>query len=769
MNRRSVFCLLFYVLCALWLLPKLPAALQTDMAAMLPEHAADPVRMAADALQNRELNGQIVLAAGADDADAAFQAAAKTAELWRQSGLFAQVDAAVQPDLAALRAEVKRFGVARLPEAQADLLRRNTYGYFVQRAEDALNPFSGSLLPLEQDWLGFGRFFHAGTDKLQWQPQNGMLYSEYNGKTWVWLRARLPERPPEAAALLQLLTDSQTAAAREGAELLGGGGALFAARAKVQAESESLMMSAAGVVLTFGLLLAVFRSLRVLALLLPVAAGVLTGLAATVAVFGHIHVLTLAAGSSLLGVLVDFPLHWLAPALFGGWQARAAMRRCRPVFALSLAVTAGGYLLLWFTPLPVLRQTAVFSAAALLGAFAATWWLLPPLFERYRAPVLPVRVRTAARCAARAGKRLRVAAALAAAVLLAGLAKLDTRDDIRNWLPPAPDLLAQARRIAAIGGTDGGGRVVLVQSPNADMLLLANRALAAGLQKHAGVKAEQIQSLNQAVLPENEQMKVRKTLYFNVIGSYYSYEPLLRQIGATYESVSAEVIEILGKGMVHSGSLPLAEVLRADGMAAWRGLYVGEADGQHAALMRLNGLDEAAWQRVAAYLEQAVCTEYGCARVIDQRQELNARFADTRDRALWLKVLSLALAWAVLWRLFGMRRGGLMIGLPVLSALLSAAVLGWLGVTLGLFALFGLLLVTAVGADYAVYALTAPEPRAARIAAVSLAAATTAVSFGLLALSGTPALAAFGLTVAAGCLFNWLGAVCLCGLEFQAA
>ena len=46
--------------------------------------------------------------------------------------------------------------------------------------------------------------------------------------------------------------------------------------------------------------------------ILPILIGMLSGVVATVWGFGQIHILTLVIGTSLVGVLIDFPLHWLA-------------------------------------------------------------------------------------------------------------------------------------------------------------------------------------------------------------------------------------------------------------------------------------------------------------------------------------------------------------------------------------------------------------------------------------------------------------------------
>ena len=71
-------------------------------------------------------------------------------------------------------------------------------------------------------------------------------------------------------------------------------------------------------------------------------------------------------------------------------------------------------------------------------------------------------------------------------------------------------------------------------------------------------------------------------------------------------------------------------------------------------------------------------------------------------------------------------------------------------------------LVSAIGVDYAVYAATAHHSAPAKLGGMLLAAATTAISFALLAISSTPAVAAFGMTVTIGVAFNiWLAGTLL--------
>src|SRR5690606_27067188 len=117
----------------------------------------------------------------------------------------------------------------------------------------------------------------------------------------------------------------------------------------------------------------------------PVVVGMLTGFVACVALFGSIHALTMVVGASLIGVVIDYPMHWLGKSYgMTPWQAWPAMRRVRTGLTLSLATSLIGYLALAFTPFPALTQTAVFSVAGLLGAYACTVCLLPAWFRNWQ-------------------------------------------------------------------------------------------------------------------------------------------------------------------------------------------------------------------------------------------------------------------------------------------------------------------------------------------------------------------------------------------------
>ena len=518
-------------------------------------------------------------------------------------------------------------------------------------------------------------------------------------------------------------------------------------------------MSMVGTLATFALLLWVFRSARVFWLALPLAAGMLTGLTAALAVFGEVHILTIVIGTSLVGMLVDFPLHWLAPSVFRQpenekWSSESAMKHVLPSFAVSLLITVLGYALLWFTPLTVLRQTAVFSGFALLGAFGATVLWLPPLFRRYQAKTVPFAKLTERllRLKGRLNKRLhkRGWLALGGIFLAVGLWRSDWHDDIRQWVNMPSEMLAQVQRIGELSGTDFGGRYIVAEAASEDALLAKNAELARALQPLvAQGKLGGFQSLDQFVAPVSEQEKLQNRLR-ELAGQPENWQPLA-DIGIPRQTIHDALIQA-----ADTPPLTLSGSLKTQLAQAWQPLYLGEvAHGRYAAVVRLNGVTDEAAVRTAAL---------GIAGThwADKRAHLNDLFHHTRNQAAWLKLASYALAWLLLWRMFGAKRGSKILAVPLAAAVCTVAALGWLGIPVSLFAMFGLLLVSAIGVDYAVYAVTAKHTAAARLGGMLLAAATTALSFALLAFSSTPAVAAFGLTVTIGVGFNlWLAGALL--------
>ncbi|MEG1077940.1 MAG: MMPL family transporter [Pseudomonas sp.] len=729
------------------------APLSADLMTLVPGATQDPLVQRAEQRMQEPLNRQMLVLVGHPRREQAIALAQHLGEQWQASGLFERVQWSVQSDLQAVRAQLLQGRLAMLSRADRTALIGDPQAFIEQRVQSLYDPFSGfSLVPSQDDWLGLtGRIQNSQPRPamVQLDTASGALLAEADGQFWVLLRARTlgnafdMQLPLQVAALLD---NSRQQASQAGAQLLAASGLLYAANGQRQASQEITWVGGGATLGILLLLLLAFRRLRVLLAFVPVLIGMLFGAAACVALFGQMHVMTLVLGSSLIGVAVDYPLHYLSKSWsLRPWHAWPALRLTLPGLSLSLVTSCIGYLALAFTPFPALTQIAVFSAAGLLGAYLSAVCLLPALLKgtSLQPAQWPLTVaQWLMDLRSKLLARIPSPALLGLLTLFcgAGLWQLDSRNDIRQWINSSPQLLDEAQSVARITGYQPTSQFYLVRADDQTQLLDRLQALGARLDEL--VKTDKLKgymALSQLVASALEQQQLRDAL----ARLPEHWQPLLA-LGVPHSALQAELTQLQALP-----SLDIDNVLSGPLGEPWRPLWLG-TDGQGvAAIVSLQGLnDPALLQQQADGLEGV--------QLVDRLGDLNRVFAATQVSAAELKLLSCALIVVLLILPFGMSGALRIVALPLLAALCSLASLGWLGQPLTLFSLFGLLLVTAISVDYAILMHEQIGGAAVSLLGTLLAATTTWLSFGLLAVSSTPAVSNFGLAVSLGLVFSFI-------------
>ena len=729
------------------------APLSANLMALVPGDAPDALQLRAEQRMQEPLNREMLVLVGSADRQQAINMAQQLGEQWQASGLFEQVQWNLQADLPALREQLLRGRLAMLSAADREQLIAHPDAFIEQRVQALFDPFTGfSLVPSQDDWLGLtGRIQNSQPQRgaVQLDIGSGALMAHADGKQWVLLRARTQGNafdltlPMQVAALLE---QSRAQAATQQVELLAASGLLYAASGQQQASREITWVGGGATVGILLLLLLAFRRWRVLLAFVPVLVGMLFGAVACVAFFGSMHVMTLVLGSSLIGVAVDYPLHYLSKSWsLKPWRSWPALRLTLPGLSLSLATSCIGYLALAFTPFPALTQIAIFSAAGLVGAYLSAVCLLPALLNGVvlRPAQWPLNVAQFLLNARQALLKKVPTPALLALLLMfcaAGLWQLNSKNDIRQWVSAPPQLMTQAQAIARITGYQPTSQFFLVRADSEQQLLERHAALSERLDALIGKGTLQgYLALNQLVSPPREQQRLRAAL--NALPRHW--QPLLA-LGVPLPALQNELAQLqaLPEQRIDAAlNGPLAE--------PWRLLWLGrDADGV-AAMVSLQGLNDASLLR-----EQA--RDLPGVELVDRLGDLNSVFAATQISAAELKLLSCALIVLLLIAPFGLGGAVRIVALPLLAALCSLASLGWLGQPLTLFSLFGLLLVTAISVDYAILMREHIGGAAVSLLGTLLAALTTWLSFGLLAVSSTPAVSNFGLSVSLGLAFSFI-------------
>ena len=728
--------------------------LSANLMELVPGTAPDALESRAEQRMQEPLNREMLVLVGHADRQQAVAMAQQLGEQWQASGLFEKVQWNLQADLPALRTQLLQGRLAMLSFEDRQQLIEHPDAFIQQRVQGLFDPFTGfSLVPSQEDWLGLtGRIQNSQPQHgaVQLDIGSGALVADTDGISWVLLRARTTGNAFDMKLPLQvaeLLQSSRAEAAQAKVQLLAASGLLYAANGQQQATREMTWVGGGATIGILLLLLLAFRRWRVLLAFVPVLVGMLFGAVACVALFGHMHVMTLVLGSSLIGVAVDYPLHYLSKSWsLKPWRSWPALRLTLPGLTLSLITSCIGYLALAWTPFPALTQIAVFSAAGLIGAYLCAVCLLPALLKgvQLRPAQWPLRVcESLLLCREALLKRASTPVLLAVLVAfcVAGLLQLDSKNDIRQWVGAPQQLTDEAQTIARITGYQPTSQFFLVRAADQQQLLERQNALSERLDQLVNLeKLQGYLSLNQLVSPPSEQVQVREAL--NKLAQHW--QPLL-DLGVPVAALQAELESLR--------ALPIQDVdtaLRGPLAEPYRALWLGSTDdGGVAAMVSLQGLNNPALLQVQALDLPGV-------ELVDRLGELNSVFAATQISAAKLKLASCVLIVLVLILPFGLGGALRIVTLPLLAAVCSLASLGWLGQPLTLFSLFGLLLVTAISVDYAILMREQVGGAAVSLLGTLLAALTTWLSFGLLAVSSTPAVSNFGLSVSLGLVFSFM-------------
>ena len=643
-----------------------------------------------------------------------------------------------------------------------------------------------------------------------------------------------------AAPAVSGASAAAAAPALAGLALQISGPPVFAVQSRARIETEVRQLAIAGTVLMGALLLLAFGSVAALVVaFLPVASGVVAGIVAVSLAFGTVHGLTLGFGSTLIGEAVDYAIYFLiqargagpgaaAGAAAGGAAGMAAgmatpqhapgtgfrrwQRQAWPTVRLGLLTSVCGFAALLFSGFPGLAQLGVFSIAGLLAAALATRWVLPALMPDGAAGTAARR--RLGRVTARAVRGLPRWRAMCWLLGAASLALLLWQrgalwqGDLASLSPVPRAALALDAELRTDLAASDARTLVVVQGADAQAALRA--AERAGHRLDALVASGQLagydsparflpslatQQARLASLPDAATLQAR-------LAQALEGSPLAAARLAPFvaEASAAHTLPLLDRAALAGSPLaPLADALL---VPRRRGVAGPPGPPDEHGWLALLALQPGA-QPLQADAVRAALAGLPEAQVIDIKAELDRLYQGYLAQALWQSALGALAVVALLAAALRSGRRLLAVCQPlVLAVLITLAGLSLAGVTLGILHLVGLLLVVAVGSNYALFfdqffgPGRAPGPASAGggagvgagvgadvgadgaagdaadgaagdtaaapaadddwLASLLLANLTTVASFGLIAGSQIPALSAIGQVVAPGALLALL-------------
>jgi predicted exporter len=557
-------------------------------------------------------------------------------------------------------------------------------------------------------------------------------------------------------------------------ELRRSGPGVFAVASRAGIERAVVRLSIASSALIVLILLTVYRSLPALLLgLLPVATGALVGIAAVALIFGAVHGITLGFGVTLIGESVDYSIYFFVQSARGEAGAASWQRRLWPTMRLGMLTSVCGFASLLPSGFPGLAQLGAYSISGLLAAAAVTRFVLPELLPRRFAirDLAPLGARMTAwmeparRARARVPWALAlVLAGIALGVLLTARTTLWNRDLSRlSTASPAQDRIDAELR-ADLGAPDSLDLVVISGASVEAVLRGAERtALALAPLTDAHVIGGIDSPSN--YLPSLATQAARRDSLPPAAELRDNLDRAARGLGLDSRELTPFLDDVEA---ARHASLLKPEDLSRTSLAAGLDALLMHTGGRWSALLPLRAAPGSASDIDLAPVRAALAAagdESASVYLLDLKRESDALYDEYLQEAMRLSLAGLAAIVALLWfALRSLKRAALVLAPLVLAVLTVAAVLALCGVELTILHLVGMLLIVAVGSNYALFfdrRKGGHRGGPLTVASLALANLCTVIGFGLLCFSGVPVLEALGTTVAPGAFLALLYAALL--------
>ena len=573
------------------------------------------------------------------------------------------------------------------------------------------------------------------------------------------------------------------------ASLRFSGPGVFAVNARDAIKSEAARLSAIGTIMVLGLLWLIYRSVTTLVLgILPVVTGAMAGIAAVGLGFPSVHGMTLGFGITLIGEAVDYAIYLFVqytPTSIATSIATASASSSTgnekgaqpthsfassfwPTIRLGVLTSIVGFSTLLLSGFTGLAQLGLFSIVGIVVAAITTRYILPALLPKNFSVKQPKKLGPFLAAAAHSLGGLKLLAVVITVIALAVL--LLRRDNLWSLelggLSPVPEAAQKLDAdLRADMGAPDAGMLVVVKGSSSETALQLSEDVAARLEplvsqgQLGGFQApstylpsQRTQSARQASLPDDAELRRRTAIALDGL-------PLRPERLEEFflDVARAKTSPLLTRASLQGTSLSLG----VDSLLT----QSTKPPGEWTALIALQPLTQVGVvQPLKADVIQAALADLSDSAkpsvfLVELGNEAKNIYKAYLREAIFLSAAGFVAIIGLLFFALRSWRRVVRIVLPLLAstAMVAAAVATVKG-NLTLLHLVGLLLVIAIGSNYALFfdqrSRISPSASASSdenmLSSLFFANLTTVLGFGLLAFSSVPVMSAIGLTVGTG-------------------
>ena len=601
------------------------------------------------------------------------------------------------------------------------LLINKDYDAVIANAYEAIyNPVMPPIGSIEQDpFLLLTDFVMNLTENFQTSADFVpiQLNEKFYSLIILDVNNELALSPTVLNAEVKKLVDLQNELSKDGVKVYLTGAPVHSYFASSHSIFEINLICILSTLFVIGLIFWYFGSLLpLIPIAVSIGLGIYAGYCVTALIFKDIHILTFVFSTTLIGVCVDYSLHYFV-ALKEGKSGVDTIKDIFKSLTVSLITTVSAFLILLFADFVLLRQISVFTITGLVTVYGVVVLGYPMIKGFLDAKTLHKCMKYEPMLLQRATCVALLLSCLATILLIFGLFRTHFDDNIKNMYSPPKNLLNAEKLLTEIVGTSADTSIFVVKGENLQDILQKEEKIADKLNNE---NSHGYQALSKFVPSEKRQKSnqiLRKELYNAKLYEYAGFLPTqtrLRLINANFGNEFLSVnkdFEFLKKNFLVDGNTSIMVVSG----------YKGQT---------IEGV-----------------------KIINFQKDISSQIRHCRKICLALLVPIFGLLYLLLAKIYDFKSAVKILAPSVCAVVFVFAILGLFGCAINLFHLLAIFLIIGFGLDYSVFRLTNPEKSGD---SVLLSCVTTVFSFALLAFAGFKLISSLGTVLALGLLSSYI-------------
>lgn len=734
----------------------------SDILSLLPANQNSESERIANQSLSQSSNRKIIFLISSNTRQSSEDSAALVESLLKNNPALDSVQGRVTAQqLQELQESLKRFEYFHLTDQDQKRLLDSSNTFIVEQALSRLySPMSAVVAKdLYSDPLQlFFNWQSSIAPASDFKISNDWLTREKDGRIYHLITADLTTSPFDlnTQSLVSNLIADIELQLPEDAQLLTSGIIFHAEHGAKQAQFEISTIGLGSILAIFILLIVVFRKLSlVLLTFLPIVIGCTVAFGLTLLVFERVHLITLAFGAGLIGVAIDYSLHYICAALGQATNSssqsnikKSVLSTILPSLILGLLSSIVAYAAQGMTPFPGLRQMAFFSATGLINAWI-TVVLIFPIFRFNRAKwvdrsLMPLFNNLRNIWPNTSNKNYSVFLGLLLSLSLFQLTQIEINDDIRNLQTSPKSLIEREIETLRLINPPSFSQYLVLSATSAEQLLLLEESIQAELES---LKQSNLLSDYQAITKHLSSQQKQKIQHQLLVDRVYAPQQLLNEISLALQSpmIEHKAKEVFSLSTNHA--MTVEQWLQEPASQAQRHLWLGEHNNRFYSLITFTGLSQDATPQLEAMSNNNIL-------YVDRLKSISNVLTQYRSQLLgWIIA---AYTFILFLLCFKYRfQAWRIIAAPAMASIFTIALLSAFGAQITLFNLLALLIVLGIGLDASIFLFDSKGSPHTWLA-VNLSTLTTLFAFGLLGLCQTPVLHYFGITILFGIFLIWL-------------